>query len=217
MSFITLLEKYNILLMCETWTTEISNVDIEGFHMFAAHRKQQKSTARRISVGVIMYIDNDILRGTSQLHGSTDEAVWVKFDKGFFNVQNDMILCVCYIPPTNSSSQSHKENDAFDSLILDMAKFKDMYRDAIFLVCGDMNGRTGNAPDHLVNDNSSYLPLPDNYVEDIELWRVNEDHIINTQGRNILEMCKMCDLCILNGRCGADKGDLPVPHTMATV
>ena len=72
-----MLKKYNILLMCETWTTEISNVDIEGFHMFAAHRKRQKSTARRISGGAIMYIDNDILRGTSQLHGSTDEAVWV--------------------------------------------------------------------------------------------------------------------------------------------
>ena len=95
-----------------------------------------------------MYIDNDILCGTSQLHSSTDEVVWAKFDKGFFNVQNDMILCLCYIPPTNSSSQSHRENDAFDSLILDMAKFKDMYSDAIFLVCGDMNGRTGNAPDH---------------------------------------------------------------------
>ena len=113
---------------------------------------------------------------------------------------------MCYIPPTNSSSQSHRENDAFDNLILDMAKFKDMYRDAIFLVCGDMNGRTGNAPDHLVNDSSSYLPLPDNLVEDTELWRVNEDHIINTQGRNILDMCKMCDLRILNGMCGADKG-----------
>ena len=140
------------------------------------------------------------------MHGSTDEAVWVKFDKGFFNVQNDMVLCVCYIPPTNSSSQSHRENDAFDSLILDMAKFKDTYRDAIFLVCCDMNGRTGNAPDHLVDDNSSYLRLPDNYVEDTELWRVNEDHIINTQGRNILDMCKMCDLRILNEMCGADKG-----------
>ena len=78
MSFITILKKYNILLMCKTWTTEIPNVDIGGFRMFAAHRDRQKSTARRIYGGAIMCIDNDILLGTSQLHGGTDEAVWVK-------------------------------------------------------------------------------------------------------------------------------------------
>ena len=51
-----------------------------------------------------------------------------------------------------------------------------------------------------------WLPLPDDYVEDIEPIdiRHNEDKIVNTQGKRVIEICKMCNLRILNGRMGAD-------------
>ena len=34
--------------------------------------------------------------------------------------------------------------------------------------------------------------------------RHNEDKMVNTQGKRVIEICKICNLRILNGRMGAD-------------
>ena len=70
-----------------------------------------------------------------------------------------------------------------------------------------MNSRTGTLLDYIENDNSYHMPLPDEYVEDGSMSdRANMDGVVNVQGRNLIEFCRMCNLRILNGRHGADKG-----------
>ena len=64
-----------------------------------------------------------------------------------------------------------------------------------------MNGRTGSLLDFVELDVSSYLPLPEDYLEDIASLRTrrNMDTITNAQGTRLIEMCKMCNVRILNG------------------
>ena len=203
--FLQSVTNYDVKFLGETWTNESSCYNINGFQNFAAHRKLQKTSARRSSGGVIAYIKNDILRGVSSLQGCTEEAVWLKFHKDFLKISNDITICLCYIAPMNSSSRVQTDTDSFDNIILDIARLKALHPNAVFMVCGDMNGRTGVSPDYVINDNSHYLPLPDDYIEDSEILRANEDHMVNTQGRSVLEVCKICDLRIVNGRNGLDK------------
>ena len=96
--------------------------------------------------------------------------------------------------------------DLFDVILSDISLFKTDFPNVDYVICGDMNERTGTLPDYIVNDYSSYLPLPDEYVEDVEpiAMRHNEDKMINTQGKRVIEICKMCNLRIANGRIGAD-------------
>ena len=51
-----------------------------------------------------------------------------------------------------------------------------------------------------------YLPLPADYGEDNSppTVRVNEDRIVNSHGRSIIELCKMCNIRIINGRINPD-------------
>ena len=203
--FLQYLTNYDVILLGETWTNESSCYNINGFQNFAAHRKLQKTSACRSSGGVIAYIKNDILRGVSPLQGCTEEAVWLKFHKDFYKIPNDIIICLCYVAPMNSSSRVQTDMDSFDNIILDIARLKALHPNAVFMVCGDMNGRTGVSPDYVINDNSRYLLLPDDYIEDSEIPWANEDHVVNTQGRSVLEVCKICDLRIVNGRSGLDK------------
>ena len=70
-------------------------------------------------------------------------------------------------------------------------------------VTGDMNGRSSNFSDILDFDK---------YLEDDYLFttmshvpiRVNKDHILDSHGRKLLDLCKSSGFVIANGRMGDD-------------
>ena len=45
-----------------------------------------------------------------------------------------------------------------------------MHSDCSFVVCGDINARTRESPDYLINDNLQHVPLPEEYVLDDDLF-----------------------------------------------
>ena len=49
----------NILLFTETWSNDLFNYDVEGFHFYISHRKRLKS-AKRDSGGLIIYVNNKL-------------------------------------------------------------------------------------------------------------------------------------------------------------
>ena len=74
------------------------------------------------------------------------------------------------------------------------------------ILIGDFNSRTADKPDFILNDSTKinnldgHDLLPENYKPDTELHRINQDHTINIQGNNLLELCLSSRLRILNGR-----------------
>ena len=65
-----------------------------------------------------------------------------------------------------------------------------------------------NLFDSIENDDSTHLPVSDDYIEDDATVkpRYNKDKTVNTSGRTLIEFCKMCDIRIANGRVGDDDG-----------
>ena len=79
-----------------------------------------------------------------------------------------------------------------------VAVFKSQYRVGIV---GDFNARTGTLPDYIINDEGRYVGLPDDYVTDAEISnRNNCDTIVNQFGERLVELCRMCNVRIVNGR-----------------
>ena len=131
------------------------------------------------------------------------------------------------------------KQNIFDQIAIDIAKFEYDFDSPLFIVAGDLNGRTGSdVADYIECDSANYLPLYDDYIEDIPSSystqcepcidtcidtddamsssirsssisslppRISMDKVVNEQGKCILEMCKMCNLCIVNGRIYPDK------------
>ena len=153
------------------------------------------------------YVKNDICSGVKVFKQGPDEMIWLILDKHFFNMEKDLALCVCYKVPENSSYEPHVSRDVLDVIVEDMAVLDEKYG-CDFIVCGDLNGRTGTEPDYVTDDISHHLPLPDFYVEDFNdlPTRYNQDEKVNASGRKILEMCRMANLRIANGRIGKDTG-----------
>ena len=100
------------------------------------------------------------------------------------------------------------ETSVFDRLSDHVIEISaETYNNYHLLICGDLKSRTGTEPDYVVYDKPDNIPvLPEDYVSDTAFDRFSHDHFINTNGRKLLDVCKLNSLRICNGRLGKDKG-----------
>ena len=192
-------------MFVETWTNNLSNIDISHYKNFPLHRPRRKTQAKRDSGGLILYIRNDFLPGFELLNQDPHDCIWFRINKSYFNLPKDIIACLCYAVPQGSSFQGEIEYDTFDKIIDRILEYSTNDIDCDFLLAGDLNGRVADIPDYIVDDNIKHLPVPENlYDTNTSLLsdRYNEDAVVNDHGRKILELCKMCNLRIMNGRVG---------------
>lgn len=107
-----------------------------------------------------------------------------------------------YNPPAESPYTKSLSLDYFDLLEKEIAEYS---LHGKLIVGGDLNARTGNASDFIVNDNSNHLPLFNDYISDDSInSRCNKDTFISTRGRQLNELCIQSGMRILNGRCLGD-------------
>ena len=111
-----------MIILCETWTSELSNIDLAGYESFSVHRKRPRN-AKRDSGGIIAYIKSHLSPGIELLKQGTSEIIWFKLCKQFFGFANDVLLCVCYIVPDNSTGSHNYDTDPLDQILFDMSVF----------------------------------------------------------------------------------------------
>ena len=82
-----------------------------------------------------------------------------------------------YVVPQGSSRNDIIDINVFDELSTSVAEYANLYNENVgFMLLGDFNARTATEVDYVSHDNNVYLPLPDDYVSDIELpVRVSKD------------------------------------------
>ena len=138
--------------MQETWTTRHSDIELDGYsHPIHSFRRFQNKRAKRASGGLIIYIKDNIRKGVKLIKNEVDCLIWLKFDKCFFQISEDIYLCVAYIPPENSVFHNMFDGDILRLLEDDISLYQN--RGKIFLT-GDLNGRTSIKPDFIENDRS---------------------------------------------------------------
>ena len=198
-----MINDFDIIALCETWTNKTSHIEIPGYEFYTLHRPKLNRNARRDSGGIIVYMKHSIAKGVKLVKKGND-IMWLLLDKTFFGLEKNIILACCYVVPSYSTHMAYVNGNLLDIIPEEMAIFKDRY-DCEFMYCGDFNGRTASEPDFVLNDDgNNYTPLPDDYVPDANNLpvRYNQDSVINTSGRQILDFCKTCDVRIANGRIG---------------
>ena len=81
------------------------------------------------------------------------------------------------------------------------------------LLIGDFNARTSKLDDFISNKGNQHLP---DHTQDNtnEKTREHFDSITNNHGKNLIQICKSCDLRILNGRTKGDSLGKPTFHGM---
>lgn len=121
-----------------------------------------------------------------------DIGLWAKCDLG----NSKLAVGVCYIPHENSK---YWNSEIFINLATELSHLL-CYTDNVLLM-GDFNARTGTMCD--------YVDFTHLASSDLTPPRNNKDARINTNGRQLVDLCKTTDLLIANGRLGTDaeRGD----------
>ena len=103
----------------------------------------------------------------------------------------------------------HYHDDIYDFLTDDIITIRGKYDVPVMLV-GDFNSRVGVTSDFEkdYDHEGSFLENDPfyTYFQKCQLFnRENKDKHVNNNGKKLIELCKMSDLKIANGRVGADK------------
>ena len=164
--------------------------------------------------GICIYIRNELFDDIEMKCDQTvsDCVLWCIVSNRILGFK--FIMGIVYIP--HEASKYHSK-DCFDNIIIDLATFRSQYNDSIpFILIGDFNARTGNLEDTICMDKTELeLMGMDSECNDyntlhdlgILIKRANRDTFINENGKKLIDLCKITELSILNGRFGVNTGD----------
>lgn len=199
----------DFVFLTETWSDSLLDLSVPGFTLIQLNRVEKKQNTKRNSGGIAIYIRESFKKYCFLLEKDSDDIIWIRIDRHLFNLTYDLYACLCYIVPSASSREALIEMDVLDRITNYIIKIANDTNDNYnILICGDFNSRIGNESDYVIFDNDANIDkLPIDYVPDeIISPRFSQDHTINTNGRKLLDFCKLNGLRVGNGRLGADKG-----------
>ena len=201
---------YDLVILSETWLHDkiSQNLEIQGYECFHLYGNKSFGVKKgRFSGGISVYFRSDLKPYIEILEANKNGVVWVKISENILALDSDIYLCSAYVPPKKSTVLASQDVDLFDEIESGISKYNRMGKTYIV---GDLNSRTGLQPDQLEYDH--YLDDSDDEGENIPLnqkklfARSNEDHIVDENGRRLLNLCKTTGHAITNGRLHKDRG-----------
>ena len=142
---------YDVLLLTETWNARTTHVNISGYESFSCPRSRTNRRTKRDSGGVIVYYKQWLCGKIELVKIDYKGILLSKLKKEPFSFDDDIYVCVCYIPPENSQVYRNPnsellEFDIFEKINDDILQFSELGQ--IFLT-GDTNSRVGKRPDYV--------------------------------------------------------------------
>lgn len=177
----------------ETWLKNTDSISLPGYKFYPINRKVSKGAARG---GVGIFIRNEIRKHVKICKElSNENFLWCKIKHDYLGYDEDVFLCIVYIPPECSSREKRINIDHFKTLKNTTAKIKS----SNIILVGDFNSRTSNLDDTIHPDKHEDIVIPEFYSK-IQSLRSNKDLQRNKYGKKLVEYCIATGSYIANGR-----------------
>ena len=192
--------EYDIVMFCETMTSECSDLCVSGFAEPVCVQRKKKKHAKSESGGIACFFKEEIAHGVEVEHWSFEDGITFKLNKHVFGLNEDMYMLCVYMRSNASTREDINDGmNCYDIVCDEVARLSD--RGGVIVV-GDMNARVGGKQDwvaesvdvvntnHVFNDpldalesiNVNRISECDLVANDISLERVNVDKGTNEYG-----------------------------------
>lgn len=109
--FIEKLVGYDIFCLQETHCDLNNSLELSEFPRPVHIIRSRLKDTGKIHGGLSVYIRNSIRTGIKFLNHTTNDCIWLKLCKDFFNNPHDIFLCFLYAPPENSTYSKRIDYD----------------------------------------------------------------------------------------------------------
>lgn len=197
----SMIDQFDVVFIQETWLVDSCHFNVRGYGIFRSDRGSHKKKNTG-SGGVVTLYKQALHKGLHKLPSRHKDFMWIKLDKSFFNLPNDIYIANCYIAPEDSVLHRDMNYDIFDTLGEEISKYSKLGE---IIITGDLNARTGDLQEKLIECQDN-LPYDDEINIDGDLIgkelkkRNNTDKVINLFGRKLIDIVETFGLAILNGR-----------------
>ena len=201
-----IIKEYDVLCFSETKTNFITNYMFPNFKPIEMPKKIFNHKFGGIH-GLCIYLREELYDTAEIMTNDTksESVLWCKINSKVS--KTSFFIGAVYIPH-EASKYHHKE--LFENVIHDITVLKNKF-DIPTLLIGDFNARVGNLNDFEEIDgcitNISGFDIEDDGVDlldfyDIPLNRVTKDMHVNENGKRLINLCKISNFKIMNGRIG---------------
>ena len=190
--FLNVLNKSDIVGLGEIHAE--TKVSIPGFKSIKQKIREKKSKGPKIAGGIGVFVRQELFHHVQAVPNNNKDSIWVKVKKQYLGGKKDLYIGTYYGSPTNTKNNKNTEN-FFSNLNEELLQFS---KRGITLVQGDLNARTGNLIDFIEYDKSDEefgIETGGHHPK-----RNSEDKIVNSRGKELVDICKYNDMLILNGR-----------------
>ena len=164
------------------------NVDIEGYKRVKQKIRDKTFRGPKIAGGIGVFVRNEISHLVELVPNTCEDSIWIKI-KG-----DEIYVGTYYVSPSNSNTNS----DFLNSINDEICKFSNK---GIAVIQGDLNARTGTENDYLdITYDDEDDPLGKEAGGNKPGRRNSEDKKLNVRGKELLDVCKLNNFIIANGR-----------------
>ena len=195
--FLSEIDKSDILGISETHIYDeiLDELDIPGFTRLSYKNRKKFKKANRASGGIAVFARTKIAEYLEPFKTNNKDIVWIKLKKKHHNLPRDIYIGSVYVSGENNTASI---SEKIKNLSGDIETIKGKNGDII--IQGDFNARTANTKDFVEYD--KHDPTAD--LDCLEFFdippRCSEDKTHNTNGKELLDLCKTYNFCIVNGR-----------------
>lgn len=194
--FLKAIVDFDIIALLETHVSPMDPLELEGYYVCRRDRPQSRNG--RHFGGWVIFIRKSLRDLGIQILEQSLDLCWLKIPKNPFRLSQDIYLCVAYIPPSDSSYLANLGIDILEQIQNGIMKYSQLGQ---IIFTGDLNARTGHEPDFIQGDNNTDITSDFDYTVDKEICaRQSLDRVVNTRGKEILDICVSAQMRILNGR-----------------
>ncbi len=202
------LDANDIIVISESWITKDTDrkkYNINGFtDPVNVYRKHLHDRARRASGGMIVYIKDVYKKFIKVVETLCDHYAVIEIEQLF---DFPVFIIFCYVPPEDTTYVCKSCDNNYCDTLRDLV-IKYSNKGSVSL-CGDLNAHTA-----LINDN---VPSCDSAIDPSDMinsvpWsvslpeRASCDNRVNNYGKQLISLCDISGLRIMNGRCSHDAG-----------
>ncbi len=188
----------DICIFHETWcrSNEALHCPIGYKEMIVPSLKKSQIKYGRDSGGILIW-HKDNLKHLIKIVKIENASIWLEV-KSVIS-QHNLYLCALYIPPHDSP---YYNEQSFLQLQTDILHFQSRGQ---VLICGDLNARTGREIDYVNIVDNNHISNDTTFHSSLVITPRNSyDSLVNTNGKQVLKLCKGLGLYIINGRTRGD-------------